>query len=864
MPIPIRNWRGLDAQARAAALARPAHGVDASLAATVAEICEAVRRRGDTAVAEFTERFDGASPAALRVSEQELREAESALPPSAGAAMRLAIDNVRRFHERQLPVEYAVETLPGVRCEQVARPIDNVGLYVPAGTAPLPSAAIMLAVPATLAGCRHRILCTPPRRDGSADPAVLTAARLAGVDEIYRIGGAQAIAAMAWGTESVPKVDKIFGPGNAWVTAAKTAMAADPAGPAIDMPAGPSEVLVIADEQANPEFVAADLLSQAEHDADSQVVLLATSADVAERIARHVEEQMTGLARREIVAAAIANSRFIVVDGLAEAVEVSNEYAPEHLILQVAEPRSLLPLVRNAGSVFLGPWSPEAVGDYCSGTNHVLPTAGNARAFSGLSVEAFMRRMTVQELSRDGLHALSSATVELAELEGLDAHAAAVTRRLGSTADHATATEDGPQAGAPTPAGPRAGNGGGVATQASFPVRANATPPAVPARGTTSSNRAAPSDTPVDLAGPGRRPGTSAEGIRSLARPEISALHAYTAARQEPDTVRLNANEAPRPLGSGTALNRYPAIRPARLQERLAAHYGVPPDHLLVTRGSSEAVDLLIRAFCRAGRDSIVIAPPTFGMYRVYADIQGARTLSVPLAAERDFAFDADAVLRSCTDDTKLIFVCSPNNPTGGTVPLDVIRAIAGARAGRSLVVVDEAYAEFTNEPSAVADVEHRENVVVLRTLSKALSLAGARCGAVIGAVEAISMLNAILAPYALSTPVVDSVLEALSPDNLREAAEAVAETVRERERVRAALAGSPDVLEVWPSEANFLLVRFRDTGAMRSTLAGARILVRELDGDAALEGCVRITVGTRRENDLLLGALARSGEAVR
>jgi histidinol-phosphate aminotransferase len=478
--------------------------------------------------------------------------------------------------------------------------------------------------------------------------------------------------------------------------------------------------------------------------------------------------------------------------------------------------------------VFLGPWTPESVGDYCSGTNHVLPTYGYARAYSGLSVTDFQRRMTLQELSPEGLRRLAPTVTTLAGLEGLDAHASAVTRRLANT-------------------------GGATAT-----TRNDAT-------GTTPSNRAAQSDSPLrSNTAPPAAPDTRPDGVRRLARPEISGLHPYAAARQQPGSVRLNANEAAVPLTPGAALNRYPEIRPARLQERLAAHYGVTPGNLLVTRGSSEAVDLLIRGFCRAGRDSIVISPPTFGMYRVYADIQGARTISVPLSAERDFCLDADAVLRRCTDDTKLIFVCSPNNPTGSTVPLDVIRAIAGARASRSLIVVDEAYAEFSAEPSAVPDVEHRDNLVVLRTLSKALSLAGARCGAVIGAADVISMLNAILAPYALATPVVNSVLEALSLDNLRRAAKAVAVTVRERERMRRALAESPEVLKVWPSEANFLLVRLSDMAAMRSRLARERILVRELEGDAALEGCVRITVGTRRENDLLLAALARTGEADR
>jgi histidinol dehydrogenase len=327
-----------------------------------------------------------------------------------------------------------VQTSQGVTCERLYVPLEAVGLYVPAGTAPLPSTAIMLAVPARLAGCRVRVLCTPPRPDGLADPAVLTVARLCGIDQVFKVGGAQAVAAMAYGTATVPKVDKIFGPGNSWVTAAKQIVARDADGAALDMPAGPSEVLVIADETARPGFVAADLLAQAEHSADAQVVLVTTSGNLAVACIAEVERQLPSLPRRAIAAQAIAGSRVILVPDLGTALEVSNRYAPEHLILQVRSPRDWLPRVRHAGSVFLGAWTPETMGDYCSGTNHVLPTYGHARAYSGLGVLDFVKRMTVQEVTPAGLADLGLTARTLARLESLDAHANAVTIRLDAIA----------------------------------------------------------------------------------------------------------------------------------------------------------------------------------------------------------------------------------------------------------------------------------------------------------------------------------------------------------------------------------------------------------------------------------------------
>ena len=432
MAILTQTWSRLDEKQRAKLLQRPAVVDDVGIRTGTAAIIEEVRRDGDAALRRLTLEYDRAEIDELRVSDEELERAEKTLSGEQVDAIDLAINNVRMFHHAQMNTDIRVETMQGVVCERVSHPIDAVGLYVPAGTAPLPSAAIMLAVPADIAGCPVRILCTPPRPDGDADPAVLVAASRAGVREIYKVGGAQAVAAMAYGTETVPKVAKIFGPGNSWVTCAKTLVSTDPAGAAIDMPAGPSEVLVIADHSASAEFVASDLLAQAEHGVDSQVILVTTSSDLGTQVADQIENQLQQLSRADIARGALDNSRIIVVDDILTAINVSNRYAPEHLILQVDAPRDRLAEIRNAGSIFVGPWTPESVGDYCSGTNHVLPTYGFARTYSGLGVDQFMRQMTVQELTRDGLENLGAAVVSLAGLEGLDAHAAAVTRRLRS------------------------------------------------------------------------------------------------------------------------------------------------------------------------------------------------------------------------------------------------------------------------------------------------------------------------------------------------------------------------------------------------------------------------------------------------
>ena len=424
------DWDLLDEPGRGTALARPAQSRAAELREGTGRIIADVRARGDEALRELSAKYDGCALAELEVGEVEFAEAEASLAPALKAAIREAAGRIEAFHRAAAPQAVGMDTAPGVRVERMLRPIQRVGLYVPAGSAPLPSTALMLGVPARIAGCREVVLCSPARGDGRCDAAVLYAARLTGVHKVFKLGGAQAIAAMAYGTASVPKCDKLFGPGNAWVTEAKLQVSSEPDGAAIDMPAGPSEVLVIADAEANPVFVAADLLSQAEHGPDSQVILVSESAMLLDRVEMEVARQCAALPRAEIARQALAQSRLISVSSLAQAVEVSNRYAPEHLILQVGAPRELLAGIDSAGSVFLGAWTPESVGDYCSGSNHVLPTYGYARSYSGVSVASYQKQITVQELSADGLRVIGPCAATLAAAEQLEAHRRAVTLRL--------------------------------------------------------------------------------------------------------------------------------------------------------------------------------------------------------------------------------------------------------------------------------------------------------------------------------------------------------------------------------------------------------------------------------------------------
>jgi histidinol dehydrogenase len=423
-------WQELTSEQQTASLARPAIADSALLAQQVGDIIAQVQNGGDQALYKLTEQFDGVALSCLSVNDAQICAAKAALSDARLKAIETAYEQIKCFHQAQLPKDIQVETRPGVHCTLTSEAIDSVGLYIPAGTAPLPSTVLMLGVPAQIAACSRTVLVCPPNKQGQLANEVLVAANLCGIDEIYTIGGAQAIAALAYGTQTIKPVNKVFGPGNRYVTEAKKQLSQQVPGFGIDMPAGPSEVLVIADKTSKAAFVAADLLSQAEHGPDSQVILLSDSKALIEQVQLEIKRQVPNLSRRAIIEQALEQSRLILTPDLATAVRVSNDYAPEHLIVQTAQPRALVSQLRNAGSIFIGNYTPESAGDYASGTNHVLPTYGYSKVFSSLSLADFLRRYTIQELTKSGLESLAPCINELTDAEGLDAHQHAVTIRL--------------------------------------------------------------------------------------------------------------------------------------------------------------------------------------------------------------------------------------------------------------------------------------------------------------------------------------------------------------------------------------------------------------------------------------------------
>lgn len=422
----LSYWQQCSEQEQTALLTRPAMTASDSISQSVADILDQVKQSGDEALKALSNKFDKVQINQVKLSNSEIKMAIDRVNPELKHAMQLAVSNIKKFHQAQVKQTITVETMPGIICQLVTRPINSVGLYIPGGSAPLLSTVLMLAIPANIAGCRKVILCSPPP---IADE-ILYAAELCGVTEIYQLGGAQAIAAMAFGTESVPKVDKIFGPGNAYVTEAKRQVSQRLDGAAIDMPAGPSEVLVIADSSANPAFIAADLLSQAEHGPDSQVVLLTPDEKLAQAVSLEVDKQLAQLSRQAIAEKALQASRLIVTQDLEQCVAISNRYGPEHLIIQTQNADELVEQITSAGSIFLGDWSPESAGDYASGTNHVLPTYGYTATYSSLGLADFQKRMTVQKLTPEGLKAIGNAVELMAQAEQLTAHKQAVTLRL--------------------------------------------------------------------------------------------------------------------------------------------------------------------------------------------------------------------------------------------------------------------------------------------------------------------------------------------------------------------------------------------------------------------------------------------------
>lgn len=792
--------------------ARPAMDVT-TLFDTVRPIVDDVRQRGDAALLEYEARFDRAELQSLRVSREEMDAAAALVSDELKCAIRTAHENIARFHSAQRFAPITTTTAPGVVCEQRAVPIERVGLYIPGGSAPLFSTVLMLAVPAVIADCKQIVLCSPPTSEGATiAPAILYTAQLCGVTEVFKLGGSQAIAAMACGTESVPRVDKIFGPGNQYVMAAKQWVSLS--GVAIDMPAGPSEVEVIADASCRPAFVAADLLSQAEHGPDSQVVLVTTDESVAQSIAAEVERQLALLPRRDIAARALANSRCVVFADDGDIVDFTNAYAPEHLIIATERPRAIADRITAAGSVFVGHYACESAGDYASGTNHTLPTLGYARSYSGLCLDSFQRKMTLQELTPEGIASIGPAVVTMARGEQLDAHANAMALRLAAL-------------------------------------------------------ESAEKHTSVD----GDRP-NELDAIDALVRPNIVALAPYSCARDEfkggnAATVFLDANESPychstspasdaletvseAPASALAPINRYPDPLQMRVKERIAELKGMATENIFLGNGSDEAIDLIFRVFCRPSLDNIIALAPSYGMYEVCAEVNDVECRKVQLRG--DYSFCPDDIMAATDEHTKAVFLCSPNNPTGNLLTHASIKDVLHRFPG--IVVVDEAYIDFCPDATWRHAITDHPRLIVLSTFSKAWASAGMRLGMAFAHSRIISYFNKVKYPYNVNTLTQQRALAMLdrSADIDRE----VATILAERSRLRDALEALPIVQHVYPSDANFLLVRVNDATATYRFLAEQNIVVRNRNSVVLCEGCLRITVGTPEENDILIKALQR------
>ena len=755
-----------------------------SLNEMVRGILDQVKYNGDEAVLSYEETFDHVRLKSLVVTEEEIQEAEQLVSEELKEAIVLAKGNIARFHEAQRFNGVQVETQMGVTCWQQSVPIERVGLYIPGGTAPLFSTVLMLAIPAKIAGCKEIVLCTPPARNGKVHPAVLFAAKTAGVSHIYKIGGVQAIGAMAYGTQTVPRVYKIFGPGNQYVTAAKQLVSMGDV--AIDMPAGPSEVLVLADETANPVFVAADLLSQAEHGVDSQAVLVTTSVSLQQAVMKEVERQLNTLPRKEIANKSLKFSRLIRVKDMDEAIDMVNEYAPEHLIIQTKDYDTLAKRVINAGSVFLGKFACESAGDYASGTNHTLPTNGYAKAYNGVNLDSFCRKITYQELTAQGIGRIGKAIEVMAANEQLDAHKNAVTVRLQS---------------------------------AEFQLEHLKQPK-------------------FDL--------------KKLVRKNIWELAPYSCARDEYSgvdaSVFLDANENP----YNGPINRYPDPLQKTLKQEIAKEKGVGEEHIFCGNGSDEAIDLVYRIFCNPGVDNAVAIDPSYGMYKVCADVNNVEYRKVQLDA--DFQFYAADMLQMADNHTKLMFICTPNNPTGNDMSHAEVEKLLQNFGG--IVVVDEAYFDFSEQPSFTQLLDKYPNLIVLQTFSKAWGCAAIRLGLAFASTDIIGLFNKVKYPYNVNMLTQKQALEALR--NAQQTKEWVKILKEERTRLMQRFAELSLTEKVFPSDANFFLARVSDANAIYKYLVGEGIIVRNRHTVTLCGNCLRITIGTPEENNTLIEALKK------
>ena len=741
----------------------------------ISEVFGNVKSTGDEALFTYTENFDKVKLNTLTISNEELIEAENLVDPTLKLAIQKAKQNIEAFHQAQKTKPVRVETMPGVVCEQRKIAIEKVGIYIPGGSAPLFSTVLMLAIPAKIAGCESITLCTPPNKSGKVDPTILYTASLCGVDNLFKVGGAQAIAALTNGTQSIPAVDKIFGPGNQFVTVAK--QFATQQGVAIDMPAGPSELLVFADETCVPEFVAADLLSQAEHGPDSQVLLVTSDSSKLKKIEEEIQAQLANLPRKEIATRALENSRLILFEDRVNAAEFINSYAPEHYIIASEKPDDMVSLVRNAGSVFIGNYTPESAGDYASGTNHTLPTNGFARQYSGVNLDSYTKAITFQKVSPKGMKGLGPIVEQMASAEQLKAHENAVSLRL----KHLSNLE---------------------------------------------------------------REDIEGYDIDRNIREHLRESEVYSSARSEfsnstVSKIWLDANENP---FDGKA-TRYPDPYQLALKSRIAELWEITEDTIFIGNGSDEVLDLIMQLVVEPNQHNVLTFKPSYGMYSVLADKNNAELISIPL--NEQFELDWDSFESNISGRTQLVFLCNPNNPTGAL--LDSNRLQRFIKGTNALVVVDEAYIDFARTESLIATVNEYPNLIVVRTLSKAYGLAGARLGVAVGNPKIIGWLNRIKPPYNISTPNIELALERLADYS------SIQKEIKTLKDQRAFLVEELNkcnwITRVYESQANFILIKVDDASKRYQDFLDVGVVVRNRSSQYGCKNMLRITIGNPEEN---------------
>ncbi|QJC36837.1 histidinol dehydrogenase [Enterobacteriaceae endosymbiont of Donacia vulgaris] len=780
-------WNNYNKKQKQKILSRPICLIDKTIKNNVTDILNQVKKKGDQALKKYSFLFDKIEINNLKIDKEKIYNSKIYVDKKIKNAIKKAYDNIYKFHKYQNLKNKIIEIIPGVFCNQIVRPISKIGFYIPGGTSSLFSTVLMLGIPAKLALCPNIILCSPPPISNE----ILFSAYLCNIKNIFQVGGAHAIAAMAFGTETINRVNKIFGPGNVFVTEAKRQVSSQNTtynNISIDMPAGPSELMILADKSANHNFIVADLLSQAEHGIDSQVFLITIEEKIAKLVRKKLLKQLEKLPKKDIAKKSLKKSYIIIVKNIEECIKIINKYAPEHLIIQCHNYDKILPKIMNAGSIFLGNWSPESVGDYASGTNHVLPTYGYASTYSCLGVSDFQKRMSVQKLTQKGLLNISDTVEIMAKKENLLGHSNSVTIRK---------------------------------------------------KYINKNNIHQEKNKKID-------------NINKIIKKNIINLIPYKSARllykdnDNKNLIALNANESS--IISYFSLNKkifnkYPEPQPKKLIVLYSKYVNLNVKNILVTRGADEGIDLVMRTFCNQKNDKILFCPPTYDMYRVTAQILDIKYITIN-SNNINWELNLNKIKENL-NNVKIIYICNPNNPTGNYINKNIIIELLELTKNTTMIVIDEAYIEFCIDQTFTYLINKYHNLIILRTLSKAFALAGIRCGFLLTNEYIINTLLKVIAPYPISEPSTDIAIQALNLKNLIIMKNNVQTIINNKKWLVKNLYNCRCVKYIFNSSTNFILVKFYNSDYIFKKLNKKKIIIRNQNNQKNLNNCLRITIGT-------------------